>query len=90
MPEAACRIEKVEKSFGANRVLKDITLDLPAGTVTVLMGANGAGKSTLVKILSGVHVMDRGRVKLDGWPFVPETPAGRHPCRNRNRSPEHQ
>lgn len=75
MPEAACRIEKVEKSFGANRVLKDITLDLPAGTVTVLMGANGAGKSTLVKILSGVHVMDRGKVKLDGRPFMPETPA---------------
>ena len=75
MHEAACRIDRVEKAFGDNRVLKDITLDLPAGTVTVLMGANGAGKSTLVKILSGVHSKDSGTIRLSGSEFRPETPA---------------
>jgi simple sugar transport system ATP-binding protein len=75
MQEAACRIDRVEKAFGDNRVLKDITLDLPAGTVTVLMGANGAGKSTLVKILSGVHSKDSGTIRLSGSEFRPETPA---------------
>lgn len=75
MNKPACRLEKIEKAFGDNRVLKDITLDLPEGMVTVLMGANGAGKSTLVKILSGVHQMDSGTVHLFGEPFRPDNPA---------------
>lgn len=75
MTALLCRLQAVEKSFGANRVLKRLNLDLPAGKVTVLMGANGAGKSTLVKVLSGVHGLDAGSVELEGRPFLPETPA---------------
>ncbi|WP_274425417.1 sugar ABC transporter ATP-binding protein [Chelativorans sp. YIM 93263] len=63
------------KSFGPNTVLRDITLALRAGEVTVLMGANGAGKSTLVKIMSGVHQADRGAMQLEGTSFLPGTPA---------------
>ena len=43
MSETACHISGIVKSFGPNKVLKEINLDLPAGMITVLMGANGAG-----------------------------------------------
>ena len=46
MTHLACQILGVSKSFGPNDVLRNVDLDLPAGQVTVLMGANGAGKST--------------------------------------------
>jgi simple sugar transport system ATP-binding protein len=75
MAETLCDLLGVEKSFGDNCVLKGLNLSLPAGAVTVLMGANGAGKSTLVKILSGVHALDAGSVSLLGKPFRPSSPA---------------
>ncbi|WP_136646636.1 sugar ABC transporter ATP-binding protein [Tabrizicola sp. YIM 78059] len=75
MTAAAITIRGITKAFGRNAVLRGIDLDLPAGQVTVLMGANGAGKSTLVKILCGVHRADGGEVRLDGQPFVPVGPA---------------
>ncbi|WP_102108405.1 sugar ABC transporter ATP-binding protein [Oceaniglobus roseus] len=71
----ACDIVGVKKSFGATHVLRDISLSLPAGKVTVLMGANGAGKSTLVKVLCGVHHADAGTVTLGGRPYRPEGPS---------------
>ena len=70
-----CDLRGVDKSFGDNRVLKQLNLSLPAGSVTVLMGANGAGKSTLVKILSGVHALDSGSITLLGKDFRPSTPS---------------
>tara|TARA_R110002020_G_scaffold475558_1_gene710910 strand:+ start:23738 stop:25270 length:1533 start_codon:yes stop_codon:yes gene_type:complete len=70
-----CDLRGVDKSFGDNRVLKQLNLSLPAGSVTVLMGANGAGKSTLVKILSGVHALDAGSISLLGKDFRPSTPS---------------
>jgi simple sugar transport system ATP-binding protein len=68
-------IQALEKSFGRNHVLRSIALDLPAGQVTVLMGANGAGKSTLVRIICGYHRADAGRMVLDGAPYAPQTAA---------------
>ena len=75
MTDLACRISGIDKAFGENRVLRKLSLDLPAGTVTALMGANGAGKSTLVKILSGVHARDAGTITLMGEPFAPTSPS---------------
>lgn len=74
MIDEAIRIAGVTKAFGRNQVLRGIDLVLPAGQVTVLMGANGAGKSTLVKILCGVHRADAGTVMLADAPFRPATP----------------
>ena len=74
MTDDAIRIDGVTKAFGRNQVLRGIDLVLPAGQVTVLMGANGAGKSTLVKILCGVHPADGGTVTLAGAPFTPASP----------------
>jgi len=75
MGEPLCRIERLEKHFGQNRVLRGLDLDLPEGQVTALMGANGAGKSTLVKILSGVHRRSGGVITVRGRPFDPAGPA---------------
>ncbi len=75
MTQIACQILGVRKSFGPNEVLRNIDLELPAGQVTVLMGANGAGKSTLVNILCGVHTADTGSLKLFGKLFHPTSPA---------------
>ena len=73
--ELACQISGIVKSFGPNQVLKEVDLELPSGTTTVLMGANGAGKSTLVKILCGVHNADAGNVTLFGENFSPASPS---------------
>jgi len=75
MSAVACQIISMSKSFGVNKVLRNINLDLFSGQVTVLMGANGAGKSTLVKILCGVHKADSGTVKLFGNNFQPSSPS---------------
>jgi ribose transport system ATP-binding protein len=56
----------VYKTFGKNKVLKDINLDVVRGEVHALLGQNGAGKSTLVKILTGVYTRDSGDVIING------------------------
>ena len=58
------RIEHINKSFGAQQVLKDINLEIPAGQVLGLLGPNGAGKSTLMKILIGLWKPDSGSVSV--------------------------
>ena len=58
------RIEHIHKSFGAQQVLKDINLEIPAGQVLGLLGPNGAGKSTLMKILIGLWKPDNGSVSV--------------------------
>jgi ABC-type sugar transport system ATPase subunit len=60
------RIEGISKSFGAVTVLRNVNLHLRRGEILGLVGDNGAGKSTLVKIITGYHKPDDGRVYLDG------------------------
>lgn len=47
-------------------IFDDISVDLPAGSVTALVGENGAGKTTLVKLLCGMYLPDTGAVLIDG------------------------
>ena len=58
------KIENISKSFGAQQVLKDVTLTIPEGQVIGLLGPNGAGKSTLMKILVGLWRADSGSVTV--------------------------
>jgi simple sugar transport system ATP-binding protein len=62
----AVRVERVGKSFGAVTALVDLSMHLKQGECLGLIGDNGAGKSTLIKILSGFHRPDRGRVLVNG------------------------
>lgn len=59
-------IRGMSKSFGRNRVLDHINLDVKRGTVMGLMGENGAGKSTMMKCLFGTYQKDEGKIFLDG------------------------
>jgi ABC-type sugar transport system ATPase subunit len=65
-PDVIVRVEHVAKAFGATQALRDCSFELRAGEVHALVGENGSGKSTLVKVLSGVHVPDAGRVEIAG------------------------
>ena len=57
-------IRGMSKSFGRNRVLDHINLDVKRGTVMGLMGENGAGKSTMMKCLFGTYQKDEGNISL--------------------------
>jgi rhamnose transport system ATP-binding protein len=59
-------LRDVRKSFDNVRALERVSLTLPRGSVTALIGENGAGKSTLVKILSGIHAPEGGEIRIDG------------------------
>jgi ribose transport system ATP-binding protein len=58
------------KVFPGVRALDGATLEVRPGSVHALLGENGAGKSTLVKILTGVHRPDDGRITIDGAAFT--------------------
>ncbi len=60
------QVENASKYFGNVIALKDVSAHVSAGEVMCILGDNGAGKSTLIKILSGVHPPDEGRLLVDG------------------------
>lgn len=63
----AVHIAHINKTFGKQQVLRDVTLDIPDGQIVGLLGPNGAGKSTLMKILIGLWEADNGlQVTGDG------------------------
>lgn len=68
-------VRGIRKSFGPVKVLHGVDLDLPAGSVTALLGENGAGKSTFVRILAGDHQADEGTIEIEGRPVTFRTVA---------------
>lgn len=64
--EIVLSIRGMSKSFGRNKVLDHINLDVKRGTVMGLMGENGAGKSTMMKCLFGTYQKDEGKIFLNG------------------------
>ena len=59
-------IQGMSKSFGRNKVLDHINLNVKPGSIMGLMGENGAGKSTMMKCLFGTYQKDEGTIILDG------------------------
>lgn len=64
----------IGKSFPGVRALSDVSLQLSAGEVVVLVGENGAGKSTLMKILAGALTADEGEIYVDGARVLIDSP----------------
>ena len=60
------KMTNISKSFGSNKVLEGIEIEVDRGEVVALLGENGAGKSTLIKILGGIYHADTGSVYIDG------------------------
>jgi L-cystine transport system ATP-binding protein len=65
------KIEGLTKSFGAHTLFKDLTLEFPTGSLTVIMGASGCGKSTLLRCINFLELFDRGAISIGdlsvGW-----------------------
>ncbi|MFE2734851.1 sugar ABC transporter ATP-binding protein [Streptomyces sp. NPDC059349] len=66
MTEPLLECEDIVKVFPGVRALDGVGLKLTAGSVHALLGENGAGKSTLIKVITGVHAPDGGRLLRDG------------------------
>ncbi len=59
-------VSGMAKSFGGVQAVKDVTLTVPAGKITSLIGPNGSGKTTLFALITGFHRPDAGRVRFLG------------------------
>lgn len=59
-------IENLTKSYGSQKALDGVSLEIKSGQITGLLGPNGAGKSTLMKIITGSVVPDTGSVMVNG------------------------
>lgn len=60
------RLDNVHKSFGSNKVLRGVTLDVPRGESMVIIGGSGTGKSVLLKTILGLVKPDSGSITVDG------------------------
>ena len=60
------KVEGLTKSFGRQQVLRGLDLEVPTGSITVIIGRSGGGKSVLLKHLIGLLHPDAGRVLVDG------------------------
>ncbi|MFO1120834.1 MAG: ABC transporter ATP-binding protein [Hyphomicrobiales bacterium] len=63
-PKVPVRFDKVQKYFGAVKVLEEFDLDVAPGEFLVLLGASGSGKTTALRILSGLETATGGRVLI--------------------------
>src|ERR1700740_1372582 len=63
-------VEGLTKSFGPSRIWEDVTLEIPAGEVSVLLGPSGTGKSVFLKSLIGLLRPERGSILIDGTDII--------------------
>jgi sulfate/thiosulfate transport system ATP-binding protein len=71
-------VEGASKRFGGFQALDDVSLEVPDGSLTALLGPSGSGKSTLLRAIAGLEELDAGRVVID------EQDATRAPAQKRN------
>ncbi len=60
------KIADVRKSFGANEVLKGVSMDVARGDVVAIIGRSGSGKSTLLRCVNGLETYQSGSISVDG------------------------
>jgi len=65
-PRTVLTVESVNQYYGGSHILRDVSLQVPSGACTVLLGRNGVGKTTLLKAAMGLVPARSGRVLLDG------------------------
>ncbi|MGZ4591043.1 MAG: sulfate/molybdate ABC transporter ATP-binding protein [Actinomycetes bacterium] len=60
------KVDRVNKTFGDFVALEDVSVDIPTGSLTALLGPSGGGKSTLLRVIAGLENPDSGLVQIDG------------------------
>ncbi|HEX4466405.1 MAG TPA: ABC transporter ATP-binding protein, partial [Solirubrobacteraceae bacterium] len=63
---SALQIRDLSKGYGAGDVLRGVDLDVPAGSLTAVLGLSGCGKTTLLRVIAGFERAERGSVSLGG------------------------
>src|SRR5262245_1562938 len=66
MSDAIIEVKGVRKSFGGVVANRDISLTVPRGRITGLIGPNGSGKTTLFNSIVGYHPIDSGSIRFEG------------------------
>ncbi|MCS6880346.1 MAG: ABC transporter ATP-binding protein [Oscillochloridaceae bacterium] len=61
-------LERICKTYGDAPVLRDVSLEAPAGAIVALLGPSGGGKTTLLRIVAGLEPADSGTVRVAGEP----------------------
>jgi ATP-binding cassette, subfamily C, bacterial len=64
-----CRFDDVSFAYGKTPIIRNVSMTIPANTITVLQGPSGAGKTTLIDLLIALHQPDQGVITLDGVPL---------------------
>ena len=59
-------VEHLFKSFGRDRVLNDVNINIPPGSIHGVVGNNGSGKTVLMKCICGFMRQDKGKVYVNG------------------------
>ena len=59
-------IKNLSKTYGKQKVVDDLSLTIPTGTIFGFLGPNGAGKTTAMKILVGINRPDTGQITIEG------------------------
>jgi ABC-2 type transport system ATP-binding protein len=65
-------LEHINKSYGAYQANRDISFNVPKGSIFGLLGPNGAGKSTLIRIITNIMAADSGTIRINGEVFKEE------------------
>jgi urea transport system ATP-binding protein len=70
-------VSGIDQFYGGSQILREVSLEVPTGACTVLLGRNGVGKTTLLRSLMGVVPVKRGTVTFDGTPITNLPPYAR-------------
>ncbi|MFI5100972.1 MAG: sulfate/molybdate ABC transporter ATP-binding protein [Actinomycetes bacterium] len=72
------RVSNVSKNFGDFAALTDVSVDIPSGSLTALLGPSGGGKSTLLRIIAGLETPDTGVIEIAGADSTSMSPQRRN------------
>ena len=60
------KIDKINKYYGSNHIIKDVSLDIKSQSFTVLVGPSGCGKSTILRMIAGLEDINSGTISIEG------------------------